>query len=124
MPIKAVLASSVTPLRTPKHAVGLSAVEQLANLFPKILRIHMPVKVSFPERKTNTDCDSILEFGTSSEALFSLKPPVEFGEKLRLVSTDGLLDVEADVVAIQMGDGEAAVAAKFNGNAQNWIIRK
>jgi len=102
----------------------ISPVDQLAKFFPESLRIHIPVNVSFPDRSTERSYDTILQFGTSLEVLFTLNGPVEFAERLLLTTNDGSLNIEAHVVAIQTNEGKVAVAAKFKDPVPNWIIRK
>jgi hypothetical protein len=49
--------------------------------------------------------------------------PLEFADKLRLRNSDGTLDTEACVVAVQYNGGRTAVAARFTGEVANWIVK-
>ena len=42
---------------------------------------------------------------------------------LRLQNSDGTLDAEASVVALQYTGGSTAVAARFTREVANWIVK-
>ncbi len=65
----------------------------------------------------------MIEFGTSQEVLFASTLPLEFEDSLRLRNSDGSLDAHATVVAVRYHDGRKAVAARFEGPVENWIIK-
>ena len=46
-----------------------------------------------------------------------------FADKIRLRNSDGSLDVDAWVVAVQCHDGKVAVAARFAKDVINWIVK-
>jgi len=56
---------------------------------------------------------TVIEFGTPREVLFSSTLPLEFADRLRLENSDGTLNAEASVVALQYTSGRTAVAARF-----------
>lgn len=89
--------------------------------FPHGSRVRIPVKVSraFSPEPTAT----LIEYGTSREVIFRFPLPLEFGERVRLASQDGLLNTEAEILAVQLGQSETLVAARFNGEVPNWIIK-
>ena len=66
---------------------------------------------------------TVIEFGTSREVLFACSMPLEFADVLRLRNTDGSLDTEASVVAVQYHPGATIVAARFLGAVPNWIVK-
>jgi len=66
---------------------------------------------------------TIIEFGTPREALFSCHMALEFADVVRLTNSDGSLDVEASVVAVQYQPDETIVAARFLEQAPNWIVK-
>lgn len=66
---------------------------------------------------------TVLEFGTSREVLFACNTPLEFADVLRIRNSDGSLDVEASVVAVQYHPGMTLVAARFRGDVPNWIVK-
>ena len=66
---------------------------------------------------------TVIEFGTPREVLFACKTPLEFADVLRLRNSDGSLDVEASVVAVQYHPGNTVVAARFKGEVPNWIVK-
>jgi len=84
----------------------------------------MPVRLT----RVSTGCpplseSTMVEFGTPHEVLFASTLPLEFADKLRLQNTDGSLDTEAYVVALQYNGGRTAVAARFTREVSNWIIK-
>ena len=66
---------------------------------------------------------TVIEFGTAHEVLFSSSLPLEFEDRVRLVNSDGSLDARATVVAVRYHGGGKAVAARFVGEVGNWIIK-
>ena len=66
---------------------------------------------------------TVIEFGTSQEVLFASTLPLEFEDRVRVVNSDGSLDARAKVVAVRYHDGMKAVAARFVGQVENWIIK-
>jgi hypothetical protein len=66
---------------------------------------------------------TIIEFGTSQEVLFSSKLPLEFADILQLQNSDGTLNAQACVVAVQYNSGHTAVAARFTQQVPNWIVK-
>jgi hypothetical protein len=67
--------------------------------------------------------NTVIEFGTSREVLFACATPLEFADILRLRNSDGSLDTEASVVAVQYHPGKTIVAARFVGSVPNWIVK-
>ena len=57
------------------------------------------------------------------EVLFSSTLPLEFADKLKVQNSDGTLDAEASVVALQYTNGRTAVAARFTQEVSNWIVK-
>jgi hypothetical protein len=49
--------------------------------------------------------------------------PLEFADVLRLRNSDGSLDTEASVVAVQYRPGSTIVAARFRNAVPNWIVK-
>jgi len=66
---------------------------------------------------------TVIEFGTSREVLFACTTPLEFADVLRLRNSDGSLDAEASVVAVQYHPGTTSVAARFLTTVPNWIVK-
>ena len=66
---------------------------------------------------------TVIEFGTSREVLFACKTPLEFDDALRLRNSDGSLDEEARVIAVQYHPGKTLVAARFKREVPNWIVK-
>jgi len=65
----------------------------------------------------------VIEFGTPNEVLFASTLPLEFEDRIRLLNSDGSLDARATVVAVRYHGGRKAVAARFVGQVENWIIK-
>jgi hypothetical protein len=65
----------------------------------------------------------VIEFGTPREVLFACTTPLEFADVVRLRNSDGSLDIEAGVVAVQYHPTQAVVAARFRKEVPNWIVK-
>lgn len=105
-----------------------SAVAGLARFFPEAAPVRIPVQLartlesgeSSPTAYTES---TVIEFGTPHEVLFACNTPLEFADVLRLRNSDGSLDCEASVVAVQYHPGKTVVAARFRGEVPNWIVK-
>lgn len=108
----------------PSWAGEPSEVARLAQFFPAAAAVRVPVQVCRIDSQHDAEEHTIIEFGTPREVLFAAKQPLEFGDRIRLVNAEGLLEAEAEVVAVQYHQGKTAVAARFTGPVANWVIRK
>jgi len=109
--------------RSPHDATTVAA---LARFFPDATPMRMPVqfaRIVESGQLPNFSESTLLEFGTSREVLFSCSTPLEFADVLRIRNSDGSLDVEASVVAVQYHPGKTLVAARFRGDVPNWIVK-
>jgi len=107
-----------------------STVAELARFFPEATPVRIPVEFT---RCTRTNEDkpgvqglaesTVIEFGTTREVLFACNTPLEFADILRLRNSDGSLDTEASVVAVQYHPGATVVAARFLNSVPNWIVK-
>jgi hypothetical protein len=107
-----------------------STVAELARFFPEATPVRIPVEFT---RCTRTNEDkpgaqelaesTVIEFGTAREVLFACTTPLEFADILRLRNSDGSLDTEASVVAVQYHPGATVVAARFLNSVPNWIVK-
>jgi hypothetical protein len=103
----------------------LTCVEKLAQLFPSVSPVRIPVRVtavSLNGRRRLQE-QSVIEFGTAHEVLFSSTLPLEFEDQVRLENSDGSLDTRATVVAVRYHGEGKAVAVRFVGEVGNWIIK-
>lgn len=86
--------------------------------------IRIPVRVTTAGAgKRRLKEQTVIEFGTAHEVLFSSSLPLEFEDRVRLVNSDGSFDARATVVAVRYHGGGKAVAARFVGEVGNWIIK-
>ena len=105
-----------------------STVAELARFFPEATPVRIPVQFT---RRSGTSEGSqagvqestVIEFGTAREVLFACSTPLEFADILRLRNSDGSLDTEASVVAVQYHPGKTVVAARFVASVPNWIVK-
>ena len=107
-----------------------STVADLARFFPEATPVRIPVEFT---RCTRTNEDkpgaqelaesTVIEFGTAREVLFACTTPLEFADILRLRNSDGSLDTEASVVAVQYHPGATVIAARFLNSVPNWIVK-
>ena len=115
----------------PSRTAQTRTVAELARFFPEATPVRIPVQFT---RRNSTSNDSqpggagveestIIEFGTSREVLFACTTPLEFADILRLRNSDGSLDTEASVVAVQYHPGKTIVAARFVTSVPNWIVK-
>ena len=101
-----------------------TCVENLAQLFPSVSPVRIPVRVTTAVTgRRRLQEQTVIEFGTAREVLFSSTLPLEFEDQVRLVNSDGSLDARATVVAVRYHGGGKAVAARFVGEVGNWIIK-
>jgi hypothetical protein len=111
---------------TARSGQNASPVAGLARFFPDATSMRMPVQLArVIESGTPTDFSesTIIEFGTPREVLFASKTPLEFADVLRVRNSDGSLDEEVRVVAVQYQPGKTLVAARFRRNVPNWIVK-
>ena len=101
-----------------------TCVEKLAQLFPNASAVRIPVRVTtLAAAMRPLQEQTVIEFGTANEVLFSSGLPIEFEDGVRVVNSDGSLDTSAVVVAVHYHEGRKAVAARFVGEVSNWIIK-
>ena len=102
-----------------------TCVEKLAQLFPSASPMRIPVRVvTLATARRPLQEQTVIEFGTAQEVLFSSSLPLEFEDGVRVLNSDGSLDARATVVAVRYHDGRKAVAARFVGEVGNWIIKR
>jgi hypothetical protein len=120
----------VQPATAPSRTPQTSTVADLARFFPEATPVRIPVQ--FTRRNGTNDPQpsaaavqesTVIEFGTSREVLFACATPLEFADILRLRNSDGSLDTEAAVVAVQYHPGKTIVAARFVNSVPNWIVK-
>ena len=111
---------------TARYPQDASPVAGLARFFPDATAMRIPVQFArmveggpAPDFSEST----VIEFGTPREVLFASKTPLEFAEMLRLRNSDGSFEAEARVVAVQYHPGNTLVAARFNRDVPNWIVK-
>lgn len=101
-----------------------TSTSKLARFFPNATPLRIPVRLTRLSTANSTFSEStILEFGTAQEILFTSTLPLEFADHLRVRNSDGTLDAEACVVALQYNGSQTAVAARFTENVPNWIVK-
>ena len=115
----------------PARSAPNSAVADLARFFPEATPVRIPVQFTRSggtsnENQAHTQSvqeSTVIEFGTSREVLFACTTPLEFADVLRLRNSDGSLDAEASVVAVQYQPGTTSVAARFLATVPNWNVK-
>jgi len=107
-----------------------SPAADLARFFPDATPVRIPVQftrgiagVQDQPGGQNAQESTVIEFGTPREVLFACRTALEFGDLLRLRNSDGSLDTEASVVAVQYHPGTTIVAARFLKAVPNWIVK-
>jgi hypothetical protein len=100
-----------------------SCVSKLANFFPDATPSRIAVRVERIGPAEPFSENTVIEYGTNREALFACTHPLEFADRVHLRNSDGSLDVEASVVAVQYHNDQTAVAARFSCDVANWIVK-
>jgi hypothetical protein len=105
-----------------------SNVAGLARFFPEAAPVRIPVQLARAVDSENSATanfteSTVIEFGTPREVLFACNTPLEFADIVRLRNSDGSLDTEASVVAVQYQSGRIVVAARFRQEVPNWIVK-
>jgi hypothetical protein len=108
---------------TARTRAAETSTAKLAKFFPEATPVRIPIHLTRMGQSTAFSESTIIEFGTPREVLFASTLPMEFGDKLRVQNSDGTLDIEACVVAVQYNTGRTAVAARFTQQVENWIIK-
>jgi hypothetical protein len=101
-----------------------SSTSKLAKFFPEATPVRIPVRLTrIAGGADNPSESTVLEYATAREVLFASSLPLEFADMLRLQNSDGTLDTEACVVAVQYNGERKAVAARFTQAVNNWIVK-
>jgi hypothetical protein len=112
-----------------------SAVADLARFFPEATPVRIAIQFTrnapsgtnqqsiTQQRSAVLQENTVIEYGTPREVLFSCTTPLEFADVLRLRNSDGSLDADASVVAVQYQAGTTLVAARFLNSVPNWIVK-
>jgi hypothetical protein len=100
-----------------------SSTNKLARFFPNATPVRIPVRLTRLATGNTFSESTVIEFGTNREVLFASSLPLEFADMLRLQNSDGTLDTEACVVALQYNGASTAVAARFKNSVANWIVK-
>jgi hypothetical protein len=102
-------------------------VAELARFFPEATPVRIPAQVEVLNKFGNSGSilqeSTIIEFGTSREVLFACATLLEFGDLVRVRNSDGSLDAEASVVAVQYQPAQTLVAVRFLNPVPNWIVK-
>jgi hypothetical protein len=111
-----------------RTATEASSVAGLARFFPEAAPVRIPVQLARCDSGVGSSSDNfsestVIEFGTPREVLFACATPLEFADILHLRNSDGSLDVEVSVVAVQYHPGKTVVAARFVKEVLNWIVK-
>lgn len=108
-----------------------NTVAELARFFPEATPVRIPVQLSRRDPENHAKAkdagmaeeSTVIEYGTTREVLFSCSTPLEFADVLRVRNSDGTLDIEVSVVAVQYHPGKTIVAARFVSAVPNWIVK-
>jgi len=112
---------------SPSPMAQTGRVAELARFFPEASPVRIPVQFTrhyeASDPAGSVQETTVIEFGTSREVLFACSTPLEFGDVVRLRNSDGSLDAEASVVAVQYSSCTTIVAARFLAQVPNWIVK-
>jgi hypothetical protein len=128
------------------RALEPDIVSRLARFFPDATPVRIPIKLSRTQSSNNGNGngsgngngdptahehenenvffqDTVIEFGTPHEVLFTLDRPLQFADRVLVESHDGSLHAEAFVVAVQYHLERTAVAVRSLKHVPNWIVK-
>lgn len=92
--------------------------------FPTATPVRIPVRLTrVDDKHSSAGENTVIEYGTQREVLFASNLPLEFADVVWVRNSDGSLDAEACVVAVQYNSGGTAVAARFKEEVPNWIVK-
>lgn len=131
------------PNQATARALESDLVGRLAKFFPQAIPVRIPIKLSRTQSsgehnggrgtgEGNANLhpgdsvffeDTVIEFETPHEALFTVDRPLEFADHVLVESNDGSLCAEASVVAVQYHPNRTAVAVRFLKQVPNWIAK-
>jgi len=136
------------PNQAAARALEPDIVSRLARFFPEATPVRIPIKLSRTIVNANGNSngnsngsangdltahehenenvffqDTVIEFGTPHEVLFTLDRPLQFADRVLVESNDGTLHAEAFVVAVQYHLERTAVAVRFLKHVPNWIVK-
>ena len=130
------------PNQATARALAPDVVSRLARFFPEATPVRIPIRLSRSNGNGNANGtgngngdasahenekvflqDTIIEFGTPREILFVVDRPLEFADRVLVESTDGSLQAEASVVAVQYHPERTVVAVRFLKHVPNWIVK-
>jgi hypothetical protein len=118
------LAQQATAQGRSENSAGI--VAGLARFFLDAVPVRMPVQLAriMQGQEASIFSEStVIEYGTPREVFFACKTPFEFNDILRVRTSDGTLDEQVSVVAVQYHLGNTVVAARFKRNVPNWIVK-
>ena len=101
-----------------------SGAARLAEFFPGALAMHVPAAVKRRRADEESEIQALIEFGTAKEVIVTCGVPLEIGESVKISSPNCSLKATARVVALQVGSDNYALAIRFTGGAENWIIQE
>jgi len=119
------------------RALESELVSRLAKFFPEALPMRIPIKLSRTHSSSEGNAfssgkgdvihdvfqDTVIEFGTPHEMLFTVDRPLEFADQVLVESDDGSLRAKGSVVAVQYHPNRTAVAVRFLEKVPNWIVK-
>jgi hypothetical protein len=124
------------------RALESNLVSRLAKFFPEATPVRIPIKLSRTQSSNDGNAsssgrgnaipnradtvffeDTVIEFGTPHEMLFTVDRPLEFADQVLVESDDGSLRAEGSVVAVQHHPHRTAVAVRFLEKVPNWIVK-
>jgi len=135
------------PSQASARALEPEIVSRLARFFPEATPVRIPIRLSRAHNHENGNHshedsqneegsgqsprdngtsflqETVIEFGTPHEVLFTTSRPLEFADRVLIESKDGSLRAEASVVAVQYHPARTVVAVRFLKPVPNWIVK-
>jgi len=135
------------PSQASARALEPEIVSRLARFFPEATPVRIPIRLSRSHNHENGNHshedsqneegsgqsprdngtsflqETVIEFGTPHEVLFTTSRPLEFADRVLIESNDGSLRAEGSVVAVQYHPERTAIAVRFLKRVPNWIVK-
>ncbi len=101
-----------------------ACTEQLVRFFPQAVALRVAVQVTaLRPGKTRLSERTLIEYGSSDNAIFLSNLPLEFDDRVLIERNPGPGRNKAAVIAVQYHEGKKAVAVRFLDGSREWIMQ-
>lgn len=102
----------------------LACTEQLARFFPQAVALRIAIQVTaMRPGKTRLSERTVIEYGSSENAIFHSNLPLEFDDRVLIERNPGQGSSKACVIAMQYHEGKKAIAVRFLDGPRDWMMQ-